>query len=364
MKILFVFQDSGKSVYFESLTEGFLHKNIQVEALFFCEKGILQNRLEQQGITCHNYTTAEKSIFFKAFLNARYVVNLVKNIGAHSIFSHLVYANFYTALAAYFLPKVSVVCCRHNADEFYQTDNTKAKRFDKIVNRLAPLLLVISEKAKRHVIDVEKVSPQKVHSLPLIYDFDKYSGYERCYVEPKKANTDLRIVTVSRLVDIKRIESFFPIIKHFKEKKQRVELHIIGDGPLENSLKKQVNALDIADLVTFLGHQANVIPHIEAADIVGHLSISESSNQVVKEAGYCGKTVIACREVGDFDTYLNDDNAYLLETYFTTDDVIKIIENTEGVLEKGKNLKKTVFEKFSINDTLINQYIGLFEPVV
>jgi glycosyltransferase involved in cell wall biosynthesis len=368
MKILFVFQDSGKSVYFESLTAGFLQKNIQIEALFLSEKGILQTRLEQQGITCHNYIIKQKSILSKAFYKARYIVGLAKKIGASGIFSHLVYANFYAAIASYFLPKIKVVCCRHNADEFYKTDNVKARRFDKIVNVLAPHLLVISETAKRHVIEVEKVSPKKVSYLPLAYDFTQYDTYENSYVAPKKADTDLRIVTVSRLVDIKRIDCFFPIIKHFKEKNKRIELHIIGDGPLENNLKKQVNTLDIADLVTFLGHQDNVIPHIQAADIVGHLSVSESSNQVVKEAGYCGKTVIACRGVGDFDTYLNDENAYLLDMYFTTEDIIKILENilnpdrsgTEGIREKGENLRKTVLDTFSINDNLIKRYIALF----
>ncbi len=364
MKILFVFQDSSKSVYFESLTEGFLKKNVQVEALFFCKKGILQQRIEQQGIICHNYNIPQSGIVSKAFFNARYIVQLSKKIGANGIFAHTVYANFYTALASYFLPKVKVVCCRHNADEFYQTNNKKAKRFDTLVNKIAPHLLVISEAAKRHVIAVEKVSPPKVSFLPLVYDFDKYDRYESCFVEPKKADTALRIVTVSRLVDIKRIEQFFPVIQYFKAINKRIELHIIGDGPFENSLKQHVNALDIADLVTFLGHQENVIPHIKAADIVGHLSISESSNQVVKEAGYCGKTVIACKGVGDFDTYLNDDNAYLLDRHFTTDEVIKMIENTEGGNEKGENLKKIILEKFSLNDILLNQYIALFEPVV
>jgi glycosyltransferase involved in cell wall biosynthesis len=361
MKILFVFQDSGKSVYFESLTEGFIRKNIEVEALFFCEKGTLQNRLEQQGIVCYNYTVpAQGNIFFKAFYNARYVVKLTKKIGANGVFSHLVYANFYTALASYFLPQVKVVCCRHNADEYYQSKNVKANRFDKIVNFLAPQLLVISEKAKQHVIDIEKVSPTKVRFLPLAYDFNKYNTYENCFIKPKKEETLLRIVTVSRLVDIKRIAHFFPVIQYFKEKNKRFELHIIGDGPLGNTLKKQANQYEIADLVTFLGHQENVIPHIKGADIIGHLSISESSNQVVKEAGYCCKTVIACRGIGDFDSYLNDENAYILDKNFTTADLIKVIENVEMMLEKGLKLKQTVLEKFSFNDNLINQYTALF----
>ncbi len=374
MKILFCFDSSAKSVYFESLTEGFLEKGIEVEALFFCEKGILQERLERQGIVCHNYIKTQGNILFKAFFNVRYVVKLVKSKEINGIFSHLVYANFYAALASYFLPKTKVVVCRHHADQFYQDRNNKAIRFDKIINFLAPHLLVISQKGYEHVTKIENVPAHKVSFLPLVYDFEKYNTYEKQDVEPKKSDIALRVIAVSRLVFIKRIAHFFPVIQHFKEKNSLIEMYIIGDGPLGNELKKQVKDLGIADLVHFLGHQENVIPHIEAADLMLQLSVSESSNQVVKEAGLCGKTVIACKGVGDFDEYLDETNAYLLERDFQTKDLIYIMErliessNTvrrdsygEGRYVKGENLKRRVTEHFSFNNNHIKQYLSLFE---
>ena len=139
---------------------------------------------------------------------------------------------------------------------------------------------------------------------------------------------------------------------------------IAADGPLDKELKNQVAQWGISDLVHFLGFRENVIPYIQAADLLVHLSVSESSNQVIKEVGYCGKTVVVCKGVGDFDDYLNETNAYLIERDFSEEDLIATIElildNKDMLKIKGENLKKTVLERFSFQDKIVNQYLALF----
>jgi glycosyltransferase involved in cell wall biosynthesis len=362
MKILFCFQDNGKSIYLESLICNLKAKNIEIEALFLCDTGYLQQQLEKEGIRCFNTTVKQNGFIVKTLTFTLHIIRFLRQSNYDFIFSHLAYANLYTSITSYFLPKTQVIVCRHNADEFYREGNKRGIFFDKIVNFLSPKILVVSQKAKDHLIEVEKVKPEKVHFLPLAYDFDRYNTISEIEeeVKCKSEGISLRVLFISRLVTIKRIDRFFPVIKHFKENNIKIEMHIIGDGPLENSLKKQVKRLGLENLVTFLGHKKNVIPYIKATDLVVNLSVSESSNQVVKEAGYCGKTVIACRGVGDFDTYLNETNAYLLEKDFGLADLIQIIENTEGVHLKGENLKKQVIERFSFSDKIVTQYLDLF----
>ena len=365
MKILFVYQSGGKSVYFESLSHHLRASGLEVESLFFCETGHLQKRLEEEGFKCFNYKSKYRRFIFKTFENTFHLICFARKTKPNFIFSHLVYANLYASFAAYFFAKTRVIVCRHNADEFYQEKNKKGILLDKTVNRLASKIVIISQRACRHLIEAEKVSPKKLFFLPLAYDFERYEKDEEEPVSAKKADTALSVIFISRLVDIKRIDAFFPVIKHFKEKNIRIEMQIIGDGPLEYDLKKQAEQLDIADSVQFLGFKENVIPYIKAADLLVHLSVSESSNQVVKEAGYCGKTVIACKGVGDFDEYLNATNAYLLNKDFKNEDLISILghimTDTEGGLEKGENLKKTVVERFSFQDKIVKQYLSLFE---
>jgi glycosyltransferase involved in cell wall biosynthesis len=360
MKILFVYQDASKSVYFESLSHHLRASGLEIESLFFSETGHLQKRLEEEGFKCFNYISRYSRFILKTVENALHLIRFTRQNKPDFIFSHLGNANLYATLASPFLGKANVIVCRHNADESYITKNRKAIFLDKIINWFAPKIVVVSEKAYKHLIEIENVSPQKLVFLPLAYDFERYEKDEGESVLPKKADTQLRVLFISRLVDIKRIDAFFPVIKYFKERNIRIEMQIIGDGPLENDLKNQAKQLNIADSVQFLGFQENVIPYIKAADCLVHLSVSESSNQVVKEAGLCGKTVIACKGVGDFDAYLDETNAYLINRNFSTEDIIKVIENRGDIYLKGENLKKRVIKYFSFNDAIIKQYLALF----
>jgi glycosyltransferase involved in cell wall biosynthesis len=367
MKILFVYQDASKSVYFESLSHHLRASGFEIESLFFSETGYLQKRLEEEDFKCFNYISKHSRLIFKTVENAFHLIHFANKTKPDFIFSHLGNANMYATAASYFLPKTKVIVCRHNADESYIIKNKKAIFLDKLINRFASHIVVVSKKAYNHLIEVEKVEPKKLHFLPLAYDFERYEKDENESVLLKKKDTVLRVIFISRLVDIKRIEQFFPVIKHFKEKNIRIEMQIIGDGPLEKELNNQVISLNISDAVQFLGHQNNVVPYLRAVDLLVHLSVSESSNQVVKEAGYCGKTVIACKGVGDFDEYLDETNAYLLNRNFEKEDLIQIVEelikpeNTEGVVKKGKILRKTVLEHFSFHDKIVNQYLSLFK---
>lgn len=115
-------------------------------------------------------------------------------------------------------------------------------------------------------------------------------------------------------------------------------------------ITKTLDSIKNQKFKSFLNDPMN---EINNSDVLVLLSSSESSNQVIKEAGLLGKTVIACKNVGDFDTYLTSENAYLLEKEFTSDELehilIKIILEEENLEEKGKLLNKSVLEKFSIN---------------
>ena len=85
----------------------------------------------------------------------RYLIQLSRATKPDYIFSHLVNANLYAALSSYFLLKTKVIVCRHNADEFYQTNNKKAILLDKIVNRFAPKIVVVSQKAYQHLTSMQ-----------------------------------------------------------------------------------------------------------------------------------------------------------------------------------------------------------------
>ena len=365
MKILFIYPNNARSVYILSLAERLKQKNIDVVFLFLCPTGDLQIELEQYGIVCYNYESGQKGLISQLLKNTLFVLKFARKHKPNCIFSHLHIPNFCAALAGYFLPKIKVITCRHHADEFYQSLNNKGVLLDKSINQLSKNIVVISQKAYEHLVDIEKVPKKKLTFLPLAYDFEKYIQKDSNKENFIISTCDLSVVFISRLVSGKRIDSFFPVIQYFKSKGIRIHARIIGEGPLEKDLKQQVEVYNISDCISFLGFQKqqDIIPLIQSAHLLVHLSASESSNQVVKEAGYCGKTVVACKGAGDFDDYLNDSNAYFIENNFTTDDLVavteQILRHPEELQQKGEKLRTVVIDRFTLTDKILNQYLDV-----
>jgi glycosyltransferase involved in cell wall biosynthesis len=365
MKILFFYIGNTRSVFILSLAERLKQRNIEVFFLFLCAKGELQTELESYGIACFNYESGKKGLVGQVLKNTLFLIHFARQHKPNCIFSHLNIPNLCAATASYFLPKTRVVACRHHADEFYQSGNKNGILLDKIINRLSKTMVVVSQKAYNHLAEVEKIPTWKLKFLPLAYDFEKYKIKPFKTPKEERDNQDLSVIFISRLIKDKRIEGFFSVIQYFKNKGIRIKAVIAGEGPFEGELKKQVEEYDISECVFLKGFQKqnDLIPLIQDADLLVHLSVSESSNQVLKEAGYCGKTVIACKGVGDFDTYLDDSNAYLVEKNFTTAELIKVVEkilqSPQERLAKGLNLRNRIVERFTLNDKRFNQYLAV-----
>ena len=84
-------------------------------------------------------------------------------------------------------------------------------------------------------------------------------GHSSCFIEdffPLKTRKKWDIITVSRLHKIKRIELFIEIVEKIS-RNRNVKCAIIGDGPMDFTLKKMVEKKNLQGSIEFLGK----IPH-------------------------------------------------------------------------------------------------------
>jgi|CXWL01.1.fsa_nt_gi glycosyltransferase involved in cell wall biosynthesis len=72
-------------------------------------------------------------------------------------------------------------------------------------------------------------------------------------------------------------------------------LAIVGDGPLASNLRAQAEACGLADRVLFLGHRADALRFIAAADVFVQPSLSEGMPNAVMEAMMLGRCIVATR---------------------------------------------------------------------
>lgn len=134
-----------------------------------------------------------------------------------------------------------------------------------------------------------------------------------------------KIITVGRLVRLKRIDKIIKAIREIKENYPDIKLLVVGDGPEKAHLEKISKELRTEENVKFLGnrHHDDVIELIRESDIFVLNSVYEGLPHVVIEAMACRTPVIATNIKG-------------------TDEVVK---DSETGLQIGVNNKDELKEK-------------------
>jgi glycosyltransferase involved in cell wall biosynthesis len=139
---------------------------------------------------------------------------------------------------------------------------------------------------------------------------------------------DVNLITTSRLV---RKNAIGDIIDSLIYLPQNVKLLIIGIGDLENSLKKKVKILNLADRVKFLGYIShNDLPkYLQASDIFIRPSLSEGFGNSFIEAMATKIPVIATSVGGIVDFLKDGDTGLFCE-----------IKNPKSIAQKVEKLLK------------------------
>jgi glycosyltransferase involved in cell wall biosynthesis len=158
------------------------------------------------------------------------------------------------------------------------------------------------------------------------------------------------------------------LIKAFKivlEKYPNTRLHIAGQGPEENNLKKLVRNLNIENKVKFLGYLAdkNIPTFYNKIDIFALTSIRrESFGLVAAEAGACEKSSVVTNISGLTEVVENDETGFVVKSKnieAIAGALIKLIENKELREKFGRNARQRVLENFT-EEKMIEEFEKIF----
>ncbi|HTE07375.1 MAG TPA: glycosyltransferase, partial [Flavitalea sp.] len=270
-----------------------------------------------------------------------------------TVFSHLQSVGMTAGLAGIF-SKVRSFYFRHNSDYFQIRNSRKELFINKMANRFCEKVIAISDKVKDQLLK-EGVKEEKIVRINLCYDFDDYGKAS------EEAVTQIRdsykpgflLLAAARLDPLKRHTLCFDVVKRLAEQGVDVKLLCIGDGPEKENLLQYITANGLEERVKILGFVENIMDYFTACDMLIHLSYSEASSHVAKEAGICRKPIVVCRDVGDFEEYLADrKNAFLVDKEAPVEATVRLIRdfhNDKKMLgHLGDDLHGTVLDKFSI----------------
>ena len=173
----------------------------------------------------------------------------------------------------------------------------------------------------------------------------------------------LRILTVSRLAEDKGLEYSLRALHRLitEHPALSVEYRIVGDGPLEESLKQLTRELGLSGRVRFMGalDQTGVIQQYREADIFLLTSLHEGLGMVLLEAQAIGVPIVAARTDGIPEAVDPGRSAVLVppkDIEETARQLYHVLTNPElwkQMGQAGRNHVETYFDVHVLNDRLV-----------
>ncbi|MBX2917506.1 MAG: glycosyltransferase [Cyclobacteriaceae bacterium] len=274
------------------------------------------------------------------------------------------------AVQAQIFLRAKVIVTRHHADALQYEASPKYQQISRNIYAKAKTIVAVSQNVKQFMVQHEGIDADKITVVPLAYYFDLYEKPNAVTITALKNlyKAQLLFCTVGRLTGLKRIDRIIEFIDKLLKEGIDCKLIIVGQGPEEEKLKRQVVDLGLDDRIFFTGFSDNVLTYIAAAHYYLHFSVSEATCTVVKEAALVGTPVVVCEHVGDFDHYIqHKQNGYKVSKTDPVTSAIMLfqeIHNQEHErLVVGARLTDTVLSFFSI-ERVMPQYKVLHDKVV
>lgn len=184
-----------------------------------------------------------------------------------------------------------------------------------------------------------------------------YNGIE-LPKKPVRENTGKKIIiigTIARLNEAKGLTYLLDSAMQLKTMHYQVKFIIVGGGILYSKLKDMIVKMNLVDSVELKGEIINVERYLKMFDIFILPSLYEGFGNVFIEAMSYMIPVIGTNVTGINEIISNNINGILIKPKSTNDitrAIIQLIENPRLRKNLGKEGRKTVEKKFTIQQTV------------
>lgn len=313
--------------------------------------------VRQYGVETFSHVLGSSTGLWYYLRHSLYFINFCRRYKIDVVYSQLEGPSFVSVLSQYFV-KARIFVCRHHSSEARLRGYDRAL-FYKFTYKFARKVIVVSEKARRFMIEEERIPESKIIHIDLGYDFGNYDRPDKKNVEAIRSSlhSELILVSAGRLTVQKRVDLSLLTLQSLRRQGIQAALVILGRGEEASMLYDKARAMELSDYVLMPGWVSNTLDYLAASDFLLHPSLSESSCVTVKEAALVNLPVIVCKGVGDFDEYLEHGiNAFVTDPERFVKQAVDVVKefasDKEGRMRIAENLKRKVLEKFSIANIL------------
>jgi glycosyltransferase involved in cell wall biosynthesis len=177
--------------------------------------------------------------------------------------------------------------------------------------------------------------------------------------QPKKGFT---LVHVGRLAPLKDHATLLQALALTRMHHPDVQLWIVGDGPLEASLRKLTDDLRLNECVTFFGEQADVSPFLLAADLFVSSSVSEGLPVSLLEAMSVGLPAVVT-DVGGMGEIARLSGAVTLVPSSDPESMARTLCDAVAgrqELPKMRKLASRCYEQYFRPERMLDDYMSLY----
>jgi glycosyltransferase involved in cell wall biosynthesis len=174
------------------------------------------------------------------------------------------------------------------------------------------------------------------------------------------------LLMVGNLIPLKGHEYVLRAMPRIVAQHPEIRLLVIGEGPLEDSLRSLVKSLGIEHAVKRISPLAVLLPRVmDAADLLVHPSLTESFGLVVAEAQASGLPVVATRIGGPAEIVVDGETGYLVpeeDPDAIAEAVLRLVSNFEVLREMGTAGRQRVLQLYDIR-RCAKEYLNLFRTL-
>ena len=210
-------------------------------------------------------------------------------------------------------------------------------------------IIAISKAIEKNLVR-NKISEFKVENIPNCIDLLWKERHSKQNL-PTNHNMDqnrINIGYIGSFIKIKRVDfilnAYAKIVKLYPE--LNMQLHLVGDGPLRNSLIEMINDLNIMDQTVLHGYIFDVASIMYKMDVVVLASVSEGIPRALMEAMSMGITCIGPDIDGVNELIQNNSTGYLFDPGSEND----LFNKLESVVVRNKYLDPFIIQNHIENN--------------
>ncbi|ELC8465851.1 glycosyltransferase [Clostridium perfringens] len=194
--------------------------------------------------------------------------------------------------------------------------NSKEKTFQERYYNLYKNIIIVSDSSKEIFLET---FPKYKEKTKVIYDINNYDFIKKMslvneeYIEKLNQFKGIKIITLARLTEEKRLDRVLNAAKRLKESNIDFKWLILGEGKLENKLKLEIKKKNLKQNIILLGLKVNPYPYIKACDIYVQTSDLEGFGLAIAEARMLNKPVVTTRFDAVFNQMIHEKNGLVVD---------------------------------------------------